>query len=80
MLGYYYGDKEFDPFDAIIYAMDEGPGTDCKISVDEDSTEDLYCIVDVMEGDLYFFINLSLSIIFPQKCVQYSLALVFLIT
>ena len=50
----YYKGKGFDALDAIIYAMDDGPGTDCKIPVEEDSTGDLYCIIDAMEGDLWF--------------------------
>lgn len=49
----YYTGEGFDPLDAIIYAMDQGPGTNCKIPVERDSTEDLYCIMDVMEGDLW---------------------------
>ena len=40
--------------DALIYAMDDGPGTNCKIPVEQESTEDLYCIMDIMEGDLWF--------------------------
>ena len=50
----YYVGAGYDPLDAIIYSMDEGPGVDCKIPVSAESTEDLYCILDVMEGDLWF--------------------------
>ena len=50
----YYIGEGFDALDSIIYAMDDGPGTDCKIPVDQESTEDLYCMMDVMEGDLWF--------------------------
>ncbi len=67
---YYYGEG-FDPLDAIIYAMDEGPGTDCKISVNEDSTEDLYCLLDVMEGDLFFH-KLVLEYNVPPEMCAYS--------
>ena len=51
--GYYEGEG-FNPLDALIYAMDDGPGTDCKIPVEEESTDDLYCIMDIMEGDLWY--------------------------
>ena len=67
---YYYG-EEFNALDAIIYAMDNGPGTDCKISVNEDSTEDLYCILDVMEGDLFFH-SLVLEYNIPAGMCDYS--------
>ena len=59
---YYTGDSNtFDPLDFELYAMDDGPGTDCKISVNEESsTEDLFCMFDVMEGDLWYHeINLE---------------------
>ena len=67
---YYYGEGH-DSLDAIIYAMDEGPGTDCKISVNEDSTEDLYCILDVMEGDLFFH-KIVLEYNVPPEMCAYS--------
>ena len=50
----YYVDAGFDPLDGLVYALDEGPGTDCKIPIEQESSEDLYCIMDVMEGDLWF--------------------------
>ena len=50
----WYTGEGFDPLDALMYAQDEGIGTDCKIPVDAESTEDLYCIIDIMEGDLWF--------------------------
>ena len=62
----YYVGENFDPLDAIIYAMDEGPGTDCKIAVGEDSTEDLYCVLEVMEGDLWFH-NIVLEYNVPEE-------------
>ncbi len=68
--GYYYGEG-YNALDAIIYAMDDGPGTDCKISVNEDSTEDLYCILDVMEGDLFFH-KLVLEYNIPAGMCDYS--------
>ena len=49
-----YEGEDLNPLDALIYAMDDGPGTDCKIPVEEESTEDLYCIMDIMEGDLWY--------------------------
>ena len=45
--------EENNRLDALIYAMDDGPGKDCKIPVEEESTEDLYCLIDIMEGDLW---------------------------
>ena len=62
---YYTGGQgSFDPLDFMLYAMDEGPGTDCKISVNEEAgTEDLYCMLDVAEGDLWYHeINLEYNI------------------
>ncbi len=54
----YYVGEGYDPLQTLIYAMDFGPGTDCKIQKPEDpeegNTEDLYCIMDIMEGDLWF--------------------------
>ena len=50
----YYTGAGFDPLDAHIYSMDDGYDTDCKIPVEQESTEDLYCILDVMEGDLWY--------------------------
>ena len=50
----YYTGERFDPLDVLMYAMDEGPGTDCKVPVDAESTEDLYCMMDIMEGDLWY--------------------------
>ena len=36
-----------------LYEEKEGPGTDCKIPVDEESTEDMFCMLEKMEGDLW---------------------------
>ena len=67
--GYYIGEG-YDPLDSIIYAMDEGPGTDCKIPVEQESTEDLYCIMDVMEGDLWFH-EIVLEYNVPEQLCDY---------
>lgn len=49
-----YEGEGYDSLDALMYAMDDGPGTDCKIPVDQESTEDLYCLMDIMEGDIWY--------------------------
>ena len=36
-----------------LYEEKAGPGTDCKIPVDEESTEDMFCMLEKMEGDLW---------------------------
>jgi len=54
LYGHYYTREGYDSLDVLLYAMDEGPGVDCKISVDQESSEDLYCLMDAMEGDMYF--------------------------
>ena len=67
---YYTGAQgSFDPLDFQLYAMDQGPGTDCKISANEQSsTEDLYCMLDIMEGDLYLHeIELDYNVP-PEMC------------
>ena len=66
----YYIGAGYDPLDALMYSMDEGPGTDCKIPVDQDSTEDLYCILDVVEGDLWFH-NIVLEYNVPGGMCDY---------
>jgi hypothetical protein len=66
----YYIGEGFDALDSIIYAMDDGPGTDCKIPVEQESTEDLYCIMDVMEGDLWFH-NIVLQYNVPAGMCDY---------
>ena len=66
----YYVGEGFDALDSIIYAMDDGPGTDCKIPVEQESTEDLYCIMDVMEGDLWFH-NIVLEYNVPEEMCDY---------
>ena len=69
---YYTGEKDtFNPLDFMIYAMDDGPGTDCKISVNQEgSTEDLYCIMEIMEGDLWLHeINLEYNV--PPGMCEY---------
>ena len=62
---YYTGARgSVDPLDFMMYAMDEGPGTDCKIPISEESaTEDLYCMFEISEGDLWFHeINLEYNV------------------
>ena len=66
----YYIGNGFDPLDAIIYALDEGPGVDCKIEISEESTEDLYCILEIMEGDLWFH-RLVLEYNVPEGMCDY---------
>ena len=52
-----------DPLSFLIYAMDDGPGTDCKIPVNKEDSEDLFCILDIMEGDLWLHeINLKYNV------------------
>ena len=36
-----------------MYEIDGGPGTDCKIPVDKESTEDIFCMLEKLEGDLW---------------------------
>ncbi len=66
----YYRGENFNPLDALIYALDEGPGTDCKIPVDAESTEDLYCVMDIMEGDLWFH-RIVLEYNVPEEMCNY---------
>ena len=66
----YYTGAGYDPLDAIIYAMEDGPGTDCKIPVEKDSTEDLYCTMDAMEGDLWYH-NIELEYNVPESMCDY---------
>ena len=41
--------------DYVMYERESGPGYDCKISKDEqNTTEDLYCMFEALEGDLFF--------------------------
>ncbi len=52
---YYRGTHGFDLLDYEMYESINGPGYDCKISVNEESsTADMYCMFDVLEGDLFF--------------------------
>ena len=70
---YYTGGQgSFDPLDFLLYAMDDGPGTQCKISVEEESsTEDLFCMLDVMEGDLWYH-EINLEYNFPPEMCAYA--------
>ena len=69
---YYTGERgSFDPLDFELYAMDQGLGTDCKISANEESsTEDLYCMLDIMEGDLYLH-EIALDYNVPPEMCDY---------
>ena len=41
-------------FDFLMYEKDGSVGTDCKIPKEFESTEDIYCMIEVMELDLHF--------------------------
>ncbi len=52
---YYRGTHGFNLLDYEMYESTNGPGYDCKIPIDEESTtEDMYCMFEVLEGDLFF--------------------------
>ena len=36
-----------------MYELDGGPGTDCKIPIDQKSSEDIFCQLEKLEGDLW---------------------------
>ena len=50
------GGPEFKPLDYVMYARGQrGIDFDCKIPKDQVSaTEDLYCMLEILEGDLYY--------------------------
>ncbi len=51
---FYRGQHGFDLLDYEMYELKSGPGYDCKISKNEESsTEDMYCMFDILEGDLF---------------------------
>ncbi len=51
----YRGRHGFDLLDYEMYERENGPGYDCKISINEEaSTEDMYCMFEILEGDLFF--------------------------
>ena len=68
----YYVGEGFEQLQTFIYAMDFGPGTDCKIkkpeNPEEGNTEDLYCIMDIMEGDLWFHTIVLEYNVPPEMC------------
>jgi len=43
-----------DDFNALIHAFEGGLNTDCKIPKEQSSSNDLLCILDIMEGDMWF--------------------------
>ena len=48
------GSQGYDLLDYVMYEKENGPGYDCKIPKGEESTtEDLYCMFEVLEGDLF---------------------------
>ena len=49
-----YRGPDFNLLDYVMYEREGGPGYDCKIPIDQDSTEDLYCMFDIPEGDLFY--------------------------
>ena len=61
----FYTGEGFDPLDFVFYAREEGPGADCKVRFTEEnsSTEDLFCMLEVSEGDLYLHdINIEYNV------------------
>ena len=68
----YYIGEGFEQLQTFIYAMDFGPGTDCKIKIpenpEEGNTEDLYCIMDIMELDLWFHKIILEYNVPPEMC------------
>ena len=59
-----------DKFDYLMYARHEGPGVACKIPVSQESSEDLYCMLDVLEGDLLFQ-DITLEYNVPENMCDY---------
>ena len=48
--------ENYEGIDFLQYAMYElkgGPGTDCKIPIDQESSEDIFCQLEKLEGDLW---------------------------
>ena len=68
----HYTGEGFDPLDFLLYAKEEGPGTDCKVQFTDDnsSTEDLFCMFEVAEGDLYLH-NIHLEYNVPPGMCNY---------
>lgn len=59
-----------DKFDYLMYARHEEPGVACKIPADMESSEDLYCMLDVLEGDLLFQ-DITLEYNVPENMCDY---------
>ena len=59
-----------DRLDYLMYARHEGPGVACKVPVSQESSEDLYCMLDVLEGDLLFQ-DITLEYNVPENMCDY---------
>ncbi len=59
-----------DKFDYLMYARHEGPGVACKVPVNQESSEDLYCMLDILEGDLLFQ-DITLEYNVPENMCDY---------
>ena len=62
--------RKGDRFDYLMYARHEEPGVACKIPVSQESSEDLYCMLDVLEGDLLFQ-DITLEYNVPENMCDY---------
>ena len=64
--------RKNDKLDYLLYARDLGPGqaNGCKIAKSRSSTEDLYCMLDVLEGDL-FLQDIELEYSVPKGMCNY---------
>lgn len=62
--------RENPVFDYLLYEHDGGIGTDCKIPKELESTNDIFCMVDVMELDLHFH-NMIFEFNVPENMCAY---------
>ena len=62
--------RKGDRFDYLMYARHEKPGVACKVPVNQESSEDLYCMLDVLEGDLLFQ-DITLEYNVPENMCDY---------
>ena len=62
--------RENDLLDYLIYSREEGIGEGCKISVNQESDEDMYCMLDVLEGDLLYQ-DIELEYNVPKNICNY---------
>ena len=56
-----------------LYELDAGPGTDCKIPIDQESSEDIFCQLEKIEGDLWAHDTLVEYNVPPGMCDYLSL-------